>query len=91
MANIKFRDYLNEQLKDPAFRAEFEAENTRLESAIALSQTREELGVTQRQLAEMSSVPQSTIARIERGDNTSMETPSKLAFAMNKKLTVGFS
>lgn len=91
MANIKFRDYLNEQLKDPAFRAEFEAESTKLESAIALSQTREQLGLTQRQLAEMSSVPQSTIARIERGDNTSMETLSKLAFAMNKKLTVGFS
>lgn len=91
MSNVNFNDYLNEQLKDPKFKAEFEAESARLDSAIALTKSREELGLTQRQLSEMASVPQATIARIERGDNTSMATLSKLAFAMNKRLTVGFA
>ena len=43
----------NEQLQKPTVREEFEAESTRLESAIALSKTRKELA--QRQ--EISSVP----------------------------------
>lgn len=49
---------------------------------------RESAGLTQRELAELAAVPQSTIARIERGDNTSFETLSKLASALGKTLTV---
>ncbi|MDY3983703.1 MAG: helix-turn-helix transcriptional regulator [Veillonellaceae bacterium] len=44
-----------------------------------------------RVFSKLSSVPQSTIARIERGDNKSMETLSKLAYAMNKTLRVSFN
>lgn len=58
MTNLKFHDYLNEQLKDPAFRAEFEDERAKLEKAIALSRARKQ------------SAPQSTITRIGRGNNT---------------------
>ena len=43
-------------------------------------------GLTQRELAERSGVPQSTIARIERGYNTSIDTLSKIAFALNKRV-----
>ena len=32
MSNINFKDYLNEQLKDPEFKKEFENETTKLES-----------------------------------------------------------
>ncbi|MGF2086212.1 helix-turn-helix domain-containing protein [Enterococcus casseliflavus] len=39
-------------------------------------------------LAALATVPQSTIARIERGDNTSFERLSKLASALGKTLTV---
>ena len=31
MSNINFKDYLNEQLKDPEFKKEFENETTKLE------------------------------------------------------------
>lgn len=90
MNNVNFEDYLNQQLKDPEIREEFEKESTKLESAIALTKVRKDAGLSQRKLAELSKVPQSTIARIERGDNTSMDTLSKLAEAMGKKLTVNF-
>jgi hypothetical protein len=36
-------------------------------------------------------VPQSTIARIEHGQNTSFDTMSKIAFALGKKLKVEFT
>ena len=84
MNNVNFEEYLSQQLKDPETREEFEKESTKLESAIALTKVRKDAGLSHRKLAEISKVPQSTIARIERGDNTSMDTLSKLAEAMGK-------
>ena len=81
--NISFDDYLAEQLKDPEFKAGFDAESAKLESAVAL--------MSERELAERADVPQSTIARIEHGQNTSFDTMSKIAFALGKKLKVEFT
>ncbi|MFC2694620.1 MAG: helix-turn-helix transcriptional regulator [Lactobacillus sp.] len=78
--SVNFDDYLRRQLQDPEFKEEFENENTRLESAIAVASVRKEAGLTQRELARVSKVPQSTIARIETGANT-----------LGKKLIVSFS
>ena len=91
MSNINFKDYLNEQLKDPEFKKEFENETTKLECAIALTKVRKESGLSQRDLATVSDVPQSTIARIESGANTSIDTLTKIANALGKRLTVNFS
>ena len=89
--NVNFKDYLNQQLQDPQFKQEFESETTKLESAIAVTHVRKEAGLTQRELANVSKVPQSTIARIETGANTSVDTLTKIANALGKKLTVNFS
>lgn len=89
--NVNFKDYLNRQLQDPQFKQEFENETTKLESAIAVTHVRKEAGLTQRELANVSKVPQSTIARIETGANTSVDTLTKIANALGKKLTVNFS
>ena len=88
MPTVKFNDFLKEKMKDTEFKAEYEAEKAKLASAVALMKARESAGLTQRELAELAAVPQSTIARIERGDNTSFETLSKLASALRKTLTV---
>ncbi|HEL1556243.1 TPA: helix-turn-helix transcriptional regulator [Streptococcus suis] len=88
MANIKFDDYLQEELKSDDFKSGYLAEKTILESALAVYNARQKAGLTQRELAELSHVPQSTIARIERGNNTSIETMSKIAFALNQELTI---
>ena len=89
--NVNFKDYLNQQLQDPQFKQEFENETTKLESAIAVTHVRKEAGLTQRELANVSKVPQSTIARIETGANTSVDTLTKIANALGTKLTVSFS
>ncbi|WP_071131263.1 helix-turn-helix domain-containing protein [Enterococcus timonensis] len=90
MASIKFNDYLSEQLKNPDFKKGFETEDSKLKSAVALFKAREEAGLSQRELAQLASLPQSTIARVERGDNTSFDTLSKIAYALGKKLEVNF-
>ncbi|WLV77061.1 helix-turn-helix transcriptional regulator [Lacticaseibacillus parahuelsenbergensis] len=89
--NVLFNDYLAEQLKDPEFKAGVDAESAKLESAVALMNARERAGLTQRELANRAHVPQSTIARIEHGQNTSFDTMSKNAFAIGKKLKVEFT
>lgn len=90
MPTVKFDDYLEKRFQDPELRFNFEAESLRLESAVALLKAREDAGLTQRELAKRVDVPQSTIARIERGNNTSVDTLSKIANALGKKLKVEF-
>lgn len=91
MKTIKFDDFLDEQLKDNSFKEGYQAEKAILESALAVANARSKAGLTQRQLSELSHVPQSTIARIERGHNTSIETMSKLAVALNQELKISIS
>ncbi|MGQ7355055.1 helix-turn-helix transcriptional regulator [Streptococcus suis] len=88
MVTIKFEDFLQEELKNDDFRADYLDEKAILESALAVCNARQKAGLTQRELADLSHVPQSTIARIERGNNTSIKTMSKIAFALNQELSI---
>lgn len=90
MTNVSFDHFLKEELQNENFRQEFQTEKTILEIALAVSKARSNAGLSQRQLAELSHVPQSTIARIERGHNTSIETMSKIAVAVNQELKIHF-
>ncbi|MFC2584764.1 MAG: multiprotein-bridging factor 1 family protein [Lachnoanaerobaculum saburreum] len=60
-----------------------------MENALAVTKARQSAVLSQRQLSKISHVPQSTIARIEYGHNTGIETISKLA--LGKKLTFSIS
>lgn len=91
MATLKFDDYMKEQLNNDSFKKSFLEEKKKLDSALLLLKAREEVGYSQRELAELAQVPQSTIARIEKGANTSIDTLSKLAFALGKELKISFS
>lgn len=86
MTNVNFDDYLAERLKDPSFKTAFNIEDAKLASAVTLMKAREKAGLTQRQLATKAAVPQSTVARIERGGNTSIDTLSKIAVALGKRI-----
>ena len=73
-------------INNPALTENYLEEKAKLENALAVLKARE--GLTQRDLAEKSGVPQSTIARIEKGANTSLTTMCKIAFALDKQLKI---
>jgi ribosome-binding protein aMBF1 (putative translation factor) len=68
---ISIDKFIAEQMKDPEFRAGYEAASEKLESAVQLMLAREAAGLSQRNLAANSRVPRSTIDRVERKSNTS--------------------
>ncbi|WP_235526928.1 helix-turn-helix domain-containing protein [Companilactobacillus futsaii] len=49
---------------------------------------REKLGWTRSKLAQEANVLESTVVEIESGNNINIETLSKLATAMGKKVTI---
>lgn len=59
------------------------------QAILQLYETRIDLGISQKELAKLSGVRQSNISRIETGTcSPDLETISKLAYAMNKKLEI---
>ncbi|MCR4942223.1 MAG: helix-turn-helix domain-containing protein [Campylobacter sp.] len=67
MATIKFREVLNEELKNPEFKKAYEALDDEFETIKMLVKARNEAKLTQAQVAEKMGVKQSAVARIESG------------------------
>ena len=88
----QFRDYLKEQLKDPAVREAYEEEGLFVELAIQIGRLRERKGLTQRALAKRLHTSQQTISRLEspRNGSLSLRTLVKLAHALGKEVKVQF-
>lgn len=88
----QFRDYLKEQLKDPAVREAYEEEGLFVELAIQIGRLRERKGLTQRALAKRLRTSQQTISRLESPQNgsLSLRTLVKLARALGKEVKVQF-
>lgn len=89
MPTVKFDDYLKELLEsDDKFKEEFLQGKLNLESAAAVYEARIEAGLSQRELARKAKIPQSTISRVERGENTNIATVAKIAKALNGSLRI---
>ena len=68
---------------------EISASNARVEMMIALSKTRKEKGLTQKELSEMTGIRQSAISRLENGNTPNqIDTLIRLFAAMNMKMQV---
>lgn len=73
--STKFDDFLDEQLKDPEFRAEYEALQPEHAVIQALIDARKESGITQKELSERTGIAQGDISKLERGTaNPSIKT-----------------
>lgn len=57
MTTIKFYDFLQNELKNDYFKAGYLGEKAILESAVAVSNIRQKAGLSQRELATLSHVP----------------------------------
>jgi DNA-binding XRE family transcriptional regulator len=90
MITMKVDSLITEELKNSEFAAAYRDEGELLDTAIALYHARELAGLTQAELAERASTTQSTIARIERGDNVSFSKYAQIAHALGKRVKVSF-
>ncbi len=86
-----FRDYLNKQLEDPGFAAEYEQLRPEYEAIQAIIAARLECNMTQKELAEKTGIRQSNISRIESGTSSpTIDTLSRIAAGLGKKLVIEF-
>lgn len=86
-----FDRYLEEQLRDPAFRKAWEADEAEYQLRRALIEARSERGMTQAQLAEATGMNQRAISRLEMGGtNPTLKTLSRLAKGLGKRLEIRF-
>jgi len=87
----EWKEFLNEELKNPELRAEYEALEPEFEIVRAMLIARRDAGLTQTQLAAKTGIDQSDISRIESGDaNPSLNTLKRLAAGMDMKLKLVF-
>ena len=88
---MTFRESLEEELKDPEFRAEYEALEPEYQVIRALLRAREEQKLSQRQLSERTGIAQADISRIETGEgNPTIKTLQKIAGGLGMRLRLDF-
>ena len=86
-----FRETLNEQLRDPEFKAEWDALEPERQIMRAIVEGRDEQALTQKQLSEMTGITQADISRFENGTgNPSLHTLKRLAEGLGMSLKVEF-
>jgi len=87
----EFKEFLDEQLKTPELRAEWDALEPEFAIIQAMIDARKISGITQQQLSERSGIAQGDISKIENGNaNPSLNTLKRLASGMNMKLKIEF-
>ncbi len=84
MKATRYQDLLNEQLRDPNFRREYEALEEEFTLATEIIALRKRLNLTQKELAERVGTSQPAIARVESGNyrNLSLSFLRRLADAL---------
>lgn len=83
--------YLEKQLENPEFKAEYEAQQPEFEAVRAVIAARLACHMTQKELAERSGLRQSNISRIESGSTSpTVDTLSRIAAGLGKQLKIEF-
>ena len=87
----KFRDILNEKLKDTVFRKDFDALEPEFSVARAILTGRKEKNLSRKELSQLTGISQAYISKLENGHgNPSLKTLVKLAEVFGKKLQISF-
>jgi len=86
-----FREYLNEQLKDPDFKKEWDNLEPEFNMMQAMIDARKRNNMTQKELAERTGIDQSDISKIETGNaNPTLAVLKRLAEGMDMVLKLEF-
>ena len=82
-----FEEYLENKLKDPIFRAEYETHQPEYDIMYAIVESE----LTQKQLSDRTGIAQCDISKLENGDaNPTLKTLKRLAAGMNMKIKIEF-
>lgn len=87
----KFDTFLEEQMKDPDFKNEFENLQPELDVIRAIVDARTSQNLTQKQLSERTGINQADISKLENGTrNPTLNMLKRLAKGMNMELKIEF-
>ena len=87
----EFRDLLNEQLKDPEFKKEWDDIQPEMDVIRAMIDNRIAQNLTQKELAERTGINQADISKLEnRTRNPSLKMLKRLAAGMGMALKIEF-
>lgn len=91
IAMSDFKNYLAQQMEDPVFAAEYEAQRPEYEAIRAVIAARLACNMTQKELAEKTGIRQSNISRIENGSaSPTIDTLARIAAGLGKQLKIYF-
>ncbi len=86
-----FRETLNERMKDPEFKKEYDALTLEEEIIQTVIEARKDTGLTQKELSERTGIAQADISKLENGNgNPSLRTLQRLAEGMGMRLKLEF-
>ena len=86
-----FRETLDAQLKNPEFKAEWDATEAEFSVIKSIITARQARNITQKQLAEITGISQADISRLENGNaNPSLRTLQKIASGLGMRVKVEF-
>lgn len=84
-----FDEYLEKQLQNEEFRAEYEALAPEREIVMEMMRTRNQQGLSQQELAKKAGIRQSNLSRIETGAvSPTIETLQRIAQGLGRTLII---
>ena len=85
MRRVTFEEHLKESMKDPEFRKEWEKLQPEMAAILTIVKAREEMGITQERLAELTGIDQAVISKLETGKRKpTLKMLQKLAHGLGK-------
>ena len=89
--STRFKDFLQEQLKDPEIKKEWDALQPEMAIIQAIIDARRKSGLTQQELSRRTGIAQGDISKLENGNsNPSLLTMQRLAEGMGMFLKIEF-
>lgn len=88
---MNFNTYLNEKLKDPEIKYEYEKISPEYEIISTLIKARKNLGISQSELAKTIGTDQARISRLEKGTlNPTIDFLKRIAEGLGQELHISF-
>lgn len=81
-----FKKHLNTKLKNKKFKDLYTEEKELLELSLKIVETRQNLGISQQELASKADITQQQLSKIENGINCNIKTFLKACHALKMKL-----